>query len=394
MPKGKKPPRAKGTRGKEPRDIGLVEMVEADAGERTPDGGEDEDLLEINFSFGNPVSKGIPWDDYTELEIQTLLKMHFEMMGYETTWRHRDDPANEKGIDLEFNRKSDGRRVLVAVKKYPKKEALAQIVELADHEANERIYVYAGGAAQSFRDKLGNFSSKVQFWNERELESKLDATGTTLQLRVANSKTDEAMFRIMAHILTWIKMKPPTRVSAKPSVETLETLWGMKDRAVTVNKCAGMAQLMLEDPSRFGQSSNEQIQSLVMYLLDYLYVYGLRSLEQTIEELSPELQALLYEVHKKTEIRSNWLELYQYRPGPTPSRVERFHQGFERDQAKWKETERVIKSVTRKEPSEMAESTLAEDASNLFRSLGIWAHGLEATIDDLYERCVRGSVPE
>lgn len=238
MPKGKQPPKPKGTRGKEPGDIGLIEMVEADAGERNPDGEEDEDLLETNFSFGNPVTKGIPWDDYDELEIQTLLKMHFEMMGYETTWRHRDDPANEKGIDLEFNRKSDGRRVLVAVKKYPKKGALAQVVELADHEANERIYVYVGGAAQSFRDKLGNFSSRVRFWNEHELEGKLDETGTTLQLKVANSKANEAMFRIMAHILAWIRTKPPTRAPAKPSAEVLETLWGMKDRAVTVNKCA------------------------------------------------------------------------------------------------------------------------------------------------------------
>ena len=136
--------------------------------DETPD--YDEGLLDVNFASGNPVSKGIPWDAYLELEVQTILKIHFEKLGFEISWRHQDDPANEKGIDLECTRDSDNQKVLIAVKKKPKKEALAQLVELVGHPANKRIYVYIGGAAQSFRDKFSTFEPQVEFWNEKKLE--------------------------------------------------------------------------------------------------------------------------------------------------------------------------------------------------------------------------------
>lgn len=290
--------------------------------------GHDESLVDINFSLGNPISEGIPWGDYSELEIQTLLKMHFEILDYDIVWRHRDDPANEKGIDLECNRKSDKRRILVAVKKNPKKEALAQVVELANHKADERIYVYIGGASQSFRDQLSHFESKVQFWDEKEVESRLSETGLTLRLKIANAKANEAMLSIMRRILHIIEDKslgPPPSTS---SIGTLETLWGMKDRSVTINKCASMAQLMLEDPSRFGKPNHDEVQKLVVFILDYIYAYGLLSLQKAFENLSPELQSLLHHVYEKTSIRSNWHELYQYRPGPVPGAVESVHQDF------------------------------------------------------------------
>ncbi len=393
MPKGVKPRRPKNKPTRKPEDIHLIEMVEVDMAEHVLDE-EDENLVDMNFSMGNPISKGIPWKDYTELEIQALLKMHFELLDYETTWRHRDDPANEEGIDLEFYRKSDNRKVLVAVKKFPKKEALAQIVELADHEADERIYVYVGGGAQSFRNKQANFSSKVVFWDERELESMLNETGMTLRLKIANSKSDEAIFRIMVQIVRGIKGKPPQALPADLSNETLETLWGMKDRAVTVHRCASMAQSMLEKPTQFGELTQEQVQTLVMHLLDYLYTYGLMSLRRTFEDLSPELRSLLHEVHKKTEIRSNWLELLQYTRGAVPGTVAGVHEEFEKDRARWKEVVQRMKSRGSKEATEVHEPTHLEEAADSFRLLSIWAGGLEGTIDYLYERCVRGEVGE
>jgi len=395
MAKRKKSPHAKRNGVKSRQDIRLLEDVGLDATELCPDGEyQDEYLADMNLMMGNPLSKGILWKDYSELELQTLLKMHFEMMDYDTTWRHRDDPANEKGVDLEFNRKSDGRRVLVAVKKHPKKGALAQILELAGQAADERIYVYIGGAVQSFRDKLGVFRSKVQFWDERELESRLNGTGLTMQLKVANSKTYQAMFKIMVQLIDAIQKKPPRGPPSKPRAETLETLWGMKDRAVTTSKCATMAQLMLGDPGRFGELSHEKVQNLVVYLLDYIYAYGLMSLQKTFEDLSPELRWLLYYVHKKTKIRSNWLELFQYSRGPVPGEVELFHQEFEKDRAKRTEALRGMKSIVHDDTSAEPKAIHLEDAAILFRSLSIWADGLEGTIDDLYERCVRGNVRE
>ncbi len=72
-----------------------------------PDNDEeiDEHLFELIFTSGGTLSRGIPWIKYTENEIQGILKIHFEILGYDVIWRHKDDPANEHGIDLECQKK-------------------------------------------------------------------------------------------------------------------------------------------------------------------------------------------------------------------------------------------------------------------------------------------------
>ena len=93
---------------KNPEKHGLVAI-------RNPD--YDSEFLDINFSIGHPISRGIPWTKYTEREIQTLLKMHFEQQGYDVVWRHEQDPANENGVDLECVNGTTKKRLLIAVKR-------------------------------------------------------------------------------------------------------------------------------------------------------------------------------------------------------------------------------------------------------------------------------------
>jgi hypothetical protein len=350
------------------------------------------ELADINFTRGRLLSQGIPWQAYTELEIQILLKMHFEMLDYEVTWRHREDPANEDGIDLECVHGSDKGRVLVAVKKKPKKEALAQVVQLARHQANQRIYVYVGGAAQSFRDEIIAFKPKVEFWNEEVLESEFNETGQTLRLKMANAKANDAMLGIMRSLIAVIKRKNQVPPPSKPTPEMMHTLWAMKDRAVTVNHCASLAQLMLEDPSRFGKPSHEQVQNLVIYVLDYIYAYGLLSLRKAFEDMPMELQSILAHVHEKTKIRSNWLELYQYYRGAVPGNVERVYQDFEKERAKWKGLTKDLESAIKKRKVPEIVWTHLDDAAELFRQLNVWSDGLEGTIDYMFNYCVRGEV--
>jgi len=349
--------------------------------------------MDINFASGNPISKGIPWDAYPELEVQTILKIHFETLGFEVSWRHQDDPANEKGIDLECTRDSDNQKVLIAVKKKPKKEALAQLVELVDHPANKRIYVYIGGATQSFRDKFSKFEPQVEFWDEKKLEEHLSDSGLTLQLKIANSRANDAMLRIMKRLIGVIKSKPEKdSLSGKPSQETMETLWGMKDRAVTFHRCFAMAQLMFEDSSRFGELTDEQVQNLVVYVLDYVYVYGLMSLCRTFEDLSPELIELLSYVYDITKIRSNWLELYTYSRGLVPGAVDTAHREYAKERAEWKGVVKSLKARAKEAGSPEIEYTRLDRAAEAFRRLNVWGHGLESTLDDLYTKCVRGYV--
>src|SRR6267143_6075864 len=149
----------------------------------------EEFVADVRLTDGAVLSKGIPWEEFSEREVQGILKIHFEVLGYDVTWRHHDDPANERGIDLECSREKGHAKVLVSVKKRPKKEALSQIVELSDEPADKRVYVYIGGASQSFRDKIPKFKRRVEFWNEEPLEERLSDTGLALSMKVDNSLT-------------------------------------------------------------------------------------------------------------------------------------------------------------------------------------------------------------
>jgi len=341
--------------------------------------------------MGHPLSEGIPWDKYTELEIQTLLKMHFEMLGYDVVWRHRDDPANEDGIDLECVRRTDKRRILVSVKKKPKKEALAQVVQLAGHPADERIYVYVGGAAQSFRDKFETFG-QIEFWDEQRIESELNETGMTLRLKMANAKASGSILEIMRCIMAVLESKDAAPPPPKPTPEMMHTLWAMKDRAVTINHCASMAQLMLEVPSRFGKPSHDQVQNLVVYVLDYIYAYGLVTLQKALEDMSPELQSVLAHVYKKTKIRTNWGELFQYYPGAFPGNVDWVYRQFDKEREEWKGLSEDIERLEKEKKAPDFVWTHLDDAAELLRQLHVWSDGLEGTIDYMYTYCVRGEV--
>ncbi len=64
----------------------------------------EEFVADVRFTDGATLSKGIPWKEFSEREVQGILKIHFEVLGYDVTWRHEGDPANERGIDLECKR--------------------------------------------------------------------------------------------------------------------------------------------------------------------------------------------------------------------------------------------------------------------------------------------------
>lgn len=394
----KKSPGKTGRLGKVSSLLDIASRIEAEseliesASTKEPDY-DNESWLDLTYNPGSPVVKGIPWEEYSELEIQTILKIHFEEKGYDVIWRHRDDAANEAGVDLECSRKGDGHTLLVAVKKHPKKDALAQLVELKNTSASKRVYVYIGKAARSFRDQSDTFKDAIELWDERLLEEQLNSNGLTLRLKIDNSQANKSVFRITNSIVSTIRPKSVPKLGKSfPSLETLETLWGMKDRAVTVNQCLRMAQHMFEAKENFSELSDAQVQNIALFVFDFVYAFGLRSLEYGFSHLSREMRTLLQVVHKKTAIRSNWLMLYTYRPGLMSGWVATAHKDYEDEKAKMRGFEATIKTTSKAAEVTEPKYTNIDDAANQFRSFANWAYGLEATIDDLYTKCVRGDV--
>jgi hypothetical protein len=98
-----------------------------------------------------------------------------------------DDPANEKGIDLDCIHKKNHKKIVIAVKKKPKLNDLGQVIQLSQQGADQRIYLYLNGATQSFRDQMGMFKSTIEFWDEKLLEKNLDESHLAIWLKIVNS---------------------------------------------------------------------------------------------------------------------------------------------------------------------------------------------------------------
>jgi len=366
---------------------GMQELVEdRESGERRHE--HNDAYLDLMYKPTASSRTAIPWTKYSEVEIQTILKIHFEDLGYKITWRHLNDAANEKGIDLECYRESDKSRVLVAVKKNPKKEALAQLVELRSHPAAKRVYVYVGGAVQSFRDQSATFKDSIEIWGEGQLEKQLNATGMTLNLKVDNSTANDAISSITKSIFLLTSKPSPEFETPTNPAEMLEMLWGLKDRVVTVNQNLRMAQDMFENEDNFAEMSDQQVQNLALSILGFVYQFGLRSIKYDLSHPSEEFKTLLHTVHQKTSIRSNWSDLWAYQVGFVPGQVEKAHQEYEGHEGEWR---KKLESMKTAENAVLFEkSTNIEQSANTFRVLANWANGLEGTVDFLFTRVVRG----
>jgi hypothetical protein len=167
----------------------------------------------------------------------------------------------------------------------------------------------------------------------------------------------------------------------------------MKDRAVTLHECASMMQLMFEDPNRMSELNYNQIQSLIVWGLDSVYSAALLSLRHTFEALSPDLRRLIFRVHETTRIRSNWLHLFSYRPGLIPGWVDSALRDYEKARDETKQMKRLIESKrTKPRVIDERETSHPDEIVREFQSLAMWAYSLEATIDDLFEKCVRGRI--
>ena len=345
---------------------------------------DDSIFQELQFITRKKIPTEIPWNNFSEVEIQGILKIYFESAGFEVIWRHVEDPANEKGIDLECIHKIDHKKVLIAVKKKPKVSDLGQVLQLSQHDADQRIYVYINGSAQSVRDQFITFESKVEFWDEKKIETVFENSNLIRWLTVDNSKALHAINSINKNLMDTIK-KTSSKPFPKPNKETLKNLWDIKDRAVTLNKCVTFAQLMFEDPAKFGKLSNNQIRYLEIWCLDYLFTYSLLSLEKFFSSLSPDMKGRLFYTYERTKARSNWFNLelidVEFIPGNIESIAIKKKKNKMNDEPQEKQNQQS--TITARD-----DIFSIDEVADEFRRIGIWADGLEGTIDYLFEECL------
>jgi hypothetical protein len=311
----------------------------------------------------------IPWPDFSELEIQTLLKIHFESLGYTIRWCHNEDAQHERGIDLDCAN-NEGNRIVVAVKKDPKTEDIAQLLDLSRTEAKQRIYVRIKRGTQRFEDEARKLRETVDFWDPDTLENEMNRTGLTLTLLFRNSDVATEMLSICRLFVETGKEYelPAGNMRSHCDPRILKVLWDLKDRAVTLNKCFRLLQQLFEETPFLGTLAADDVRDLFSSSLAHLSLYGSRPILQTLERGDSDLLALIREVYLKTHTRSNWLHMARLTPLARPGSIS------------------IQPSGTPLEPGESIDPS--ESCLAFSQKMGDVAAGIEWTLDYMLEAAV------
>jgi len=323
----------------------------------------------------------IPWPKYREEEIIYLLMVHFALLRYSVHSPHFADPSHEAGIDLEATRRD--KRVIVAVKKRPQNSDRGQLADLSRSKASQRIYVYISSPTEGFRREMRNIRN-VEYWSARKLTLQFVESGLAFGLLFDNSPLPEVMKVIFSLLLSWGNARGRAMIP-KLSAKRLAVLWGLKDRAVQLNKGSRIIQIVLErgyERRRMRKNLNltEELLDLCSTALYQLYMDAALPILRILSSKPDIVRLGVRLAYTEGHARSNWKGLVSFlgRTGSVPGRII----GDEKPE------DRMAPMVFKGEP---ISAIRMHDASSIFRVLSIYAYDLEQVIDDIFNVARDGS---
>lgn len=132
--------------------------------------GEDdfEELLDFEESIKRDNKEykiEIDWDKFDEPQIQTLIAILFQSIGYSSDNWHQSDRAREEGADLVLKKSKES--IALAVKIKPKNNDRQQLSDLSKRAEQKKIYVYIQTPSGKFRESMREYEGKVDFWGKK-----------------------------------------------------------------------------------------------------------------------------------------------------------------------------------------------------------------------------------
>jgi hypothetical protein len=256
-----------------------------------------EELLTLGYRW----TVGIPWKNLNETQVQGIIKMHFERMGYRVYWAHLVDRSREEGVDLECVK---GRRnVALSVKLKPKHSDRMQLHDLAKYRG-KRIYVYIDNPTSSFKNEMKQVRG-VSFWDCKKLDEELRSSRLGYDLAIDYSPLMQSLQDAVTLIGEIRQLASNGSTSQlKPEID-ITTLWAMKDRSVAFNKISSLLVSLSEEI--FDSFDPEAQFEVVSRALDFMYSTGIGPLlEEFKEERVKKSMAWTF---RQTHVRSNWRAL-------------------------------------------------------------------------------------
>jgi len=266
----------------------------------------------------------IPWADYSEIEILEVLSLLFRKRGYQVYNVHKIDRSGEDGADLECSKTGETEKILVAVKKKPRKNDVGQLKTFAKRSENMKIYVYIEEPSTFFREAMQQLDNRISFWNAEKLTNELFSTDTRFYLfMVLENSFQQPIFDLSYSFvkkyldLTKKRAGKPIKADAK----MLNLLWAAKDRSVSLNKVLRTLQKLFEGMSLSDVDDNAKRSIVEAFLnsLEDLKFTSLDALYDIFQEFLEKYPTNFEQFCEQTKGRSNWLYFSKNKPELSPN---------------------------------------------------------------------------
>lgn len=253
----------------------------------------------------------VPWKLYSEMEILEVLTLLFRTRGYKVYNVHKTDRGGENGADLECTKTGETEKILIAVKKKPRKIDVGQLETFAKRTARTKIYVYIEEPSTAFRKAMEKVKDQVSFWNAGKLTYEAFSTHIRFYLFMVIENSFEIpifeMTRSFFQVYFSLKKKragKPIRADSK----MLNLLWAAKDRGSSLHKALRTLQRIFEemDLSRIDEESKRSIVEAFLKSLEELKFQSLDTLYDHLQEFLEKYPTNFEQYCEQTKGSSNW----------------------------------------------------------------------------------------
>lgn len=335
----------------------------------------------------------INWDNFNEPQIQELIAILFQSIGYYPENLHEADPAREEGADLVLKKRNHS--IALAVKIKPKNMDRQQLSDLSKRGEDKKIYVYIRTPSGKFRDSMHEYKGIVDFWDRDKLNSFFvtNNLGFTVSLIFDDNDLSQTireaqttLFGLLQKCRRLEKRTPPPLDS-----QSFKLLFRLKDDGVSLYKTNENVITLLEKPINFkGRELNEHFSRLFLEYLDILNG-RLKSFLYYFNRFYDRNEDLVNNSIIENDGRSHWLHLIQYRPDNSlPALKNELRESIKNNET----LKRLKKTFLDKE----LENSWRQRAKNndvwavmesRVRNLMIFGAGIEAIVDDIVDEYAR-----
>ena len=325
----------------------------------------------------------IPWKLYSESEILEVLTEIFKVKGYQVYNIHKTDRRGEEGVDLECAKPAENQKVILAVKKQPRKTDVGQLKEFAERPATSRIYVYVNEPSTAFKNVMEKLRNRISFWNAETLTYELFCTDIRFYIfMVLESSFEQPIYQIVNSFFE-VYFKAERKMVKRPLKATpdmLNLLWVAKDRSSSLHKSLRTLQLLFEEMN-LNEADEETKKAMTVAFLrsmENLKHENLDQLQSHFSEFLDKYPTNFEQFCKQTKGRSNWRSWAVIRPTLSPRYITKFLEDGRESAQRWKNL------LERSDTSKLQPESLSETLGDVARQVANEVYMFEDAVDDLF----------